>query len=114
MQLILKSAKSFLSQRWVNYALILAGLGLTLAVIGTIVYRSWSEFQAFRWQLNPLPLVGASLVLVFAFGLNILTWRLISRAMGSHVGLWKDIEIYSFSTIIRRLPGVIWQLAGRT
>jgi glycosyltransferase 2 family protein len=114
MRQILQSVESFVRQRWVNYALILIGLALVLVVVGNVVYRNWSEFQTFSWQLNPLPLVGAGIALVFAFGLNTWTWHLISRAMGSQVSFWKDLEIYSFSTVIRRLPGVIWQLAGRT
>jgi hypothetical protein len=52
--------------------------------------------------------------LVAAFGLNVLTWILISRAFGSHIGIWKDLEIYSFSTIVRRLPGAVWQIVSRT
>ena len=110
----LKSIESLLSRRWVNYSLILAGVGLALVVIGNTVYRNRSEFQAFSWRLRPLPLVGAGVALVAAFGLNILTWHLIGRTFGSRVGFWKDLEIYSFSTIVRRLPGVVWQLAGRT
>jgi len=113
-QQVLKPIESLLGRRWVNYCLMLIGTGLALLVIGNTVYRNWSEFQAFSWQLNPLPLVGAGAALVIAFGLNVLTWVLISRALGSRVGFWKDLEIYSFSTVVRRLPGVIWQLAGRT
>ncbi|MFX1411326.1 MAG: lysylphosphatidylglycerol synthase domain-containing protein [Promethearchaeota archaeon] len=110
----LESAKALLGQRWVRHCLTLTGIGLALLVIGSTVYHNWAEFQAFSWQLNPLPLVGAGVALVLAFGLNILTWYLISRVFGSRVGFWKDLEIYSFSTVIRRLPGIIWQLAGRT
>jgi hypothetical protein len=110
----LKSVESLLGRRWVNYSLILTGVGLALAVIGNTVYRNWSEFQAFSWRLSPLPLIGASAALVVAFGLNVLTWYLISRTFGSRVGFRKDLEIYSLSTVVRRLPGVIWQLAGRT
>ncbi len=111
---IFEFARSFTSKRWVNYVLILCGLGLSLLVIANIVYRNWTEFQSFHWQLRLLPLIGAGIALVIAFGLNIVTWHLISCTMGSRVGFWKDLEIYSFSTVIRRLPGVIWQLAGRT
>lgn len=110
----LKSIESLLNRRWVNYVLILAGVGLALIVVGNTIYRNWSEFQAFSWRPNLLPLVGAGGALAAAFGLNVATWHLISRAFGSRVGFWKDLEIYSFSTVVRRLPGVVWQLAGRT
>ena len=114
MEQAFKTIESWLSQRWVNYFLILAGVGLALLVVGNTICRNWSEFQTFSWQLRPLPLIGAGAALVIAFGLNTLTWYLISRTMGSRVGFWKDLEIYSFSTVVRRLPGVVWQLAGRT
>ena len=114
MRQALESVKSWLNKRWVQWCLMLVGVGLAVLVIGNTVYRNWTEFRAFSWQLNPLPLAGAGAVLVVAFGLNIVTWCLISRTFGSRVGFWKDLEIYSFSTVIRRLPGVVWQLAGRT
>lgn len=110
----LKSIESLPSKRWVHYFLTLTGMGLAMLVIGNIVYRNWAEFQTFSWQLEPLPLIGAGMALVIAFGLNTSTWYLIGRTFGSRVGFWKDLEIYSFSTVVRRLPGVVWQLAGRT
>ena len=109
-----KPITSLLNNRWVHYGLILTGVGLALLFIGNTVYRNWSDFETFSWQLNPAPLVGAGAALVAAFGLNVATWHLISSTFGSRVGLWKDVEIYSVSTVIRRLPGVVWQLAGRT
>jgi len=114
MEQAFKTIESWLNRRWVNYLLVLIGVGLASLVIGNTIYRNWSEFRTFSWQLNLLPLIGAGAALVVAFGLNTLTWYLISRTLGSRVGFWKDLEIYSFSTVIRRLPGVVWQLAGRT
>jgi len=114
MRQALESVESLLNKRWVQWCLMLVGVGLAVLVIGNTIYRDWSEFRAFSWRLNPRPLAAAAVALIAAFGLNTLTWYLISRTFGSRVGFWKDLEIYSFSTVIRRLPGVIWQLAGRT
>jgi glycosyltransferase 2 family protein len=99
---------------WVNYCLALIGGSLAAIIIGYTVWRSWPEFQTFSWQLKPRPLIGASLLLIVAFILNALAWYCISKAFGSQVGFWKDLEIYGLSTIVRRLPGIIWQLVGRT
>jgi uncharacterized membrane protein YbhN (UPF0104 family) len=101
-------------RRWLRNIVVAAGLALAFFVIGNIVYRNRADFQTFPWRLNPWPLVGAAVALVITFGLNVLMWSLISRTFGSQVGFWKDVEIYSFSTVVRRLPGAIWQLAGRT
>jgi uncharacterized membrane protein YbhN (UPF0104 family) len=106
--------RALLRQRWFRTALLAVGLGLSLTVIGGMIYRNWSEFKSFSWRLAPLPLAAAAGCLVAAFGLNVLTWSLISRTFGSRIGFWKDLQIYSFSTIVRRLPGSIWQLASRT
>lgn len=114
MQHLLDKITVLTKRRWFRNAVMALGLGLALLVIGNIVYQNWSEFQTFSWQLNPLPLAGATAALVAAFGLNLMVWVLISRAFGSHVGIRKDLEIYSFSTVVRRLPGAIWQLASRT
>jgi glycosyltransferase 2 family protein len=114
MQHLLSRIKALAKRRWFTSVLVAVGLSLALLVIGGIVYRDWPQFQTFSWQLNLLPLVGAAAALVAAFGLNIVAWILISHTFGSQVGFWKDLEIYSFSTVVRRLPGAIWQLAGRT
>lgn len=42
-----------------------------------------------------------------------LTWRLIIVRLGRMIGSWGDIEIYSYSYLMRHLPGMIWYLAGR-
>ncbi len=114
MQHSLQKLKALASRRWFRTGLLAVGVALTFFVIGRIILRNWSDFRTFSWQLNPLLLAGAAIALVAAFGLNILTWVLISRAFGSRVGFWKDLEIYSFSTVLRRLPGLVWQLASRT
>ena len=106
--------QALLRQSWCRAAFVAIGLGLSFLVIGGMIYRNWSAFQSFSWQLRPLPLAGAAAALFAAFGLNLFTWVLISRTFGSRVGFWKDVEIFSFSTIVRRLPGAIWQLASRT
>ena len=111
---LLDWVQALLQQRWCRAAFLAIGLGLSFYVIGGMIYRNWSAFQSFSWQLAPLPLAGAAAALVGAFGLNLFTWVLISRTFGSRVGFWKDVEIFSFSTIVRRLPGAIWQLASRT
>jgi uncharacterized membrane protein YbhN (UPF0104 family) len=114
MQRGFEKIKALTEHRWLRYGLVALGVGFTFFTVASIMYRNWTEFQTFSWQLKPLPLIGAALALVAAFGLNVITWVLICRVFGSHVGFWKDMEIYSFSTIVRRLPGAIWQLASRT
>ena len=42
-----------------------------------------------------------------------LTWRFIIMRLGRMAGSWGDIEIYSYSYLMRHLPGMIWYLAGR-
>ncbi|NLE43613.1 MAG: hypothetical protein GX620_02730 [Chloroflexi bacterium] len=111
---LLGTVESLLKRRWVNWLLVLAGIGLALLVVARSVYVNWDEFRTFEWQVAPWPLVGAGIALAAAFCLNLTTWHLISGTLGSRLGFLKNAEIYSFATVIRRLPGVVWQLAGRT
>ena len=83
----LDKIQALLQRRWFRTASVAIGLGLSLYVIGGMIYRNWSAFQSFSWQLAPLPLAGAAAALAAAFGLNLLTWVLISRTFGSRVGI---------------------------
>ncbi len=109
-----KSWLDFFSRPEVNRFFSFSGLGLALIVVISVVYKNWGEFAGFAWNLQWGPLVLAVLMLSGAFGCNFVTWYWISRSQGSRLAWGKELEIYSFSTVVRRIPGIIWQVAGRT
>jgi len=106
--------RAALKKPWVNFLVVSVGVVLALAVAAGVIRSNWSQFQTFSWQLRPLPLAGAAVALTVSFGLNTLTWHFISHTFGCDAGFWTDVEIYSFSAVIRRLPGLVWQVVGRT
>ena len=106
--------RAALKKPWVNFLVVSVGVILAVAVAAGVIRNNWNQFRTFSWQLRPLPLAGAAVALTVSFGLNTLTWHFISHTFGCDAGFWTDVEIYSFSAVIRRLPGLVWQVAGRT
>ncbi len=86
----------------------------TIAFLVLILLRNIDEVREFDdWStylgvcakvffLHPVSLVTQAL-----------TWRFIIMRLGRMIGSWGDIEIYSYSYLMRHLPGMIWYLAGR-
>jgi hypothetical protein len=41
-------------------------------------------------------------------------WGMMIARLGQLSGGWRDVEIYAYTHLMRRLPGAVWYLAGRT
>lgn len=85
----------------------------SLLFLGYRVYASWDELQSSQWRLIPWYLVSAALALLISFFLNASIWHLVVRSRGARSGFRKNMEIFCMASIARRLPGAIWQIAGR-
>jgi hypothetical protein len=69
-------------------------------------FEDWSAFLgalAIGFLLYPLSLVIQAFV-----------WQLTMVRVGGVRGGWWDLEIYAYTHLVRRLPGAVWYLAGRT
>ena len=81
--------------------------------LGYQVYIGWDQVQPEHWQLALWNLVPAAVALLVAFLLNATMWNLVIRSHGVRLTFKKNLEIFALTSMARRLPGAVWQLAGR-
>jgi uncharacterized membrane protein YbhN (UPF0104 family) len=69
-------------------------------------FEDWSAFLGglvIGFLLYPVSLVVQAFV-----------WQLTIVRLAEVKGGWWDLEIYAYTHLVRRLPGAVWYLAGRT
>jgi hypothetical protein len=85
----------------------------SLAALAYGLVSNWQELADYDWEIVYWPiLVGLSLYPV-ALGLAVATWRKILHQVGGQSRWQQDLRIYCASNITRRLPTLVWFVAGR-
>ncbi len=91
----------------------LTGMMLT-AVSIILVLRQVTFDLSSGLQFNALPEVALAFALYGAsFGVQGLAWCLLIRGLSHTRTGWRDLEIWAYSNLMRRTPGVIWYLIER-
>jgi hypothetical protein len=67
-----------------------------------------------HWQSYLNALCVGVLLYPFSFFMQAVIWQKIMARLSRAPGGWHDMEIYARTYFIRRVPGVVWYLAGRT
>lgn len=94
------------------------GVTLTLTVLaivglGTLLHNNWDTLRTFEWQFRPVPFLTSFLLYSLALGLAILAWGKMMTALGTQISWRTHIRVYSITNLARRLPGMLWYVAGR-
>jgi uncharacterized membrane protein YbhN (UPF0104 family) len=96
-------------QRWV--ALVL--LALAVGTLALLVARHWDELRSAPWRLEPYRLAVGLLLQASAIGIDALIWVDISHRLGATWDPRRDVRVYAYSLLARRLPGAVWHVVGR-
>jgi hypothetical protein len=107
--------KQIRSNHHLRYWTPIISLILPVAFMLLLLSRSAGDLK----QLNHWPsYLNALCVGVLLYPLSFITqalaWQKIIARLSQAVGSWHDLEIYARTYFIRRIPGVVWYLAGRT
>lgn len=98
---------------WLRY--LRAGIGiLVLYFVGRHLLRNWEQFRAIElsWQLRPVPLVAAVLVIVATYGLLVEAWRQLAAAWGWRMTWRQAARVWIIASMGKYLPGKVWTVAG--
>jgi hypothetical protein len=96
-------------------ALSLGTLLFTVAFLVFLLRQSAGPLSEFDDWSSFLGAFGIGFLLYpVSLGIQAFVWQMIMVRLGQVGGGWWDVEIYAYTHLIRRLPGAVWYLAGRT
>ncbi len=98
---------------WLRYLRGLLGV-LILYFVGRHLLRNWEQFRGIElsWQIRPLPLIGAVLVIVGMYALLVEAWRQLAAAWGWDMTWRQAARVWIISSMGKYLPGKVWTVAG--
>ncbi|KPL19011.1 MAG: hypothetical protein AMJ93_13350 [Anaerolineae bacterium SM23_84] len=97
-------------RRWVSASVLLCTVGFLVLML----LRSTDELRQYDdWSTYLDVCAKGFLVYPISLITQALIWLMIIMRLGQMTGSWWDVEIYSYSYLMRHLPGMIWYLAGR-
>ncbi|HEY76440.1 MAG TPA: hypothetical protein G4O00_09710 [Thermoflexia bacterium] len=97
-------------QRWISAGVLFLSVGFLLALL---IY-GYKELQQFdNWQAYLAACARGFFIYPLSLSLQALTWSMMIARLGPKESRWRDIEIYAYTHLMRRLPGAPWYLAGR-
>jgi len=96
----------------------LLSIGIMLLSIGFLLVILARDAQSLASRINWSDYLGIGVVGVFLYLLSLLVqlaaWAGLMIRLGGVTGGWWHVQIFSYSHLLRRLPGVVWYIAGRT
>ncbi len=99
--------------RLIKQVVAAAVLGASLLFFGYSLYKNWRELASYHWHLNVFYLLGAAVALLLTFISNVGGWAAIIQRLGGPADLRKNVEVYCLAAHAKRLPGLVWYVAGR-
>jgi hypothetical protein len=96
-------------QRAVGAALLIAAS----ATVAALILEHLDDLRAAPWRLEPTTLVAGLLLQAVALGIDALIWADISHRLGAPWDPRRDVRVYAYSLLARRLPGSLWHVVGR-
>lgn len=94
-------------------ALSAAGVLITVAFLGWLVWRERAVFVDYTWDVQWGVIALAIVPLTVALLIVAVVWSWIMRALGSQTRLLVHARIYVSTHLARRLPGTVWYVVGR-
>jgi len=89
---------------------------LTVAIIlalGVGLYKNWQEVEDYLRGIRFDYVVLALAAHAIALGCTAVAWHLIVRAFSGDAHFGRDAKVYYSTTVAKRVPGVVWYIAGR-
>ncbi len=88
-------------------------LGISVAILGVIVYRQWDVLVSYPWEFRPFPLLASFAFYSADLFLVVWVWSEMMKKLGHPMGFWKHFRYYCMTNLAKRIPGTVWYIAGR-
>ncbi|HNB50893.1 MAG TPA: hypothetical protein PK530_03070 [Anaerolineales bacterium] len=99
--------------RILRVGLALGIVGISVAILGGIIYRQWDDLVNYPWEFRPFPILASFGIYTLALFLVVWVWADMMRKLGYSFGFWKHFRYLSMTNLAKRLPGTVWYIAGR-
>lgn len=86
---------------------------VALIPIGRQLYIHQAEVGTYLANINARMLYAAWGLAVLDLGILASTWLLIANRLGIALGFAQDLRAFFFSNFAKRVPGMVWYVAGR-
>lgn len=96
---------------WVNILSIM----VPLLFILLFIWQGWTDIKEMQnWRVYGKAFLVALLLYPFSFVIQAFVWQKIISYLSGERASWNDIEIFVRTYLMKRIPGAIWYLTGRT
>jgi glycosyltransferase 2 family protein len=102
-----------IQQRRFRAGLSLAVLFLVLLFLVWAVYTNWGELGQYEWTADWRFVLLAILFLGAPTSIGIIGWHRVMSHLGAMSDLRVNGRIFCYSSLPKRIPGVVWYIAGR-
>ena len=85
---------------------------IALGFMAALVSTQWQALQSFQWEFRPVWLIPSFALLALAWLLELSTWRFVLAGLGGRLRWSRAAQTWFLSTIVRYIPGNIWQFLG--
>lgn len=84
-----------------------------IAGVGAALVQGWNDLGKIEWQLQPVPLVAAFLMLLFVEVALAPVWVVVLRTLGGVITMRQGVRVYLISDLGKYLPGKVVHALGR-
>jgi hypothetical protein len=86
---------------------------LALAFLAYGLRANWDELEKYQWTVDYDYLALAIAAYGLCFALVLLVWHRVMVSVGAMADLWVNARIFCYSSLPKRIPGVVWYVASR-
>jgi hypothetical protein len=90
----------------------LVALLVALVFMAALLASQWQALQSYQWQFRPMWLIPSFALLAAAWLLELSVWRFLLAGLGGRLRWQRAAQTWFLSTIVRYIPGNIWQFLG--
>jgi glycosyltransferase 2 family protein len=84
-------------------------VGVAFVLLGVLVFRQWDSLQQYELQIRPKWLLASAVFIITGWVIEILMWRRTLGLLDGHLDSWTAMRVWFTSSIVRYIPGNVWQ-----
>ncbi|MGB3906152.1 MAG: hypothetical protein WBB22_14670 [Anaerolineae bacterium] len=86
---------------------------VSLGILAYWVYTGRQQLLEYRWSISLVPLLLCFFTRSGALLLSAIAWGSVMRRLGDNTPFSRNLKLYCYTSLIRRLPTPIWFVGGR-